>query len=134
MYMAERLVNEYATNTDVSDILNNAELVIIGHVNPDGNQFSWDTDRLWRKNRRSNGPGVNGVDLNRNLDDHWGEGGSSTNPASDTYMGPARASEPEIEALASYFAKNAPVIGGIDFHSYTQLVLRPYGWTRAEHC
>ena len=34
-------------------------------------QYTWNNDRLWRKNRR---PGTicDGVDLNRNYNDHWG--------------------------------------------------------------
>ena len=34
-------------------------------------QYSWSEDRLWRKNRRPGNP-CDGVDLNRNYNDHWG--------------------------------------------------------------
>jgi murein tripeptide amidase MpaA len=132
MYLADRLVAEYGTNPKVKAILDNSELIIIGHANPDGNQWSWGYDRLWRKNRRDNNFGLYGVDLNRNYPDHWGQGGSSTSPISDTYMGPSAMSEPEIQAGVQFFAENAPIIGAIDWHSYTQLVLRPYGWTRED--
>ena len=61
--------------------------------------------RLWRKNLRDNdGDGVitpgDGVDLNRNYPTRWGydNEGSSPNPTSDTYRGPAPASEPETQA------------------------------------
>ena len=35
-------------------------------------QYSWSEDRLWRKNRRPGSP-CDGVDLNRNYNDHWNE-------------------------------------------------------------
>ena len=88
--------------------------------------------RLWRKNRRDNGrlQGA-GVDLNRNYDTNWDmDGGASRMPGSETYKGPYAASEPEVQALTAYFLKQARVVGAIDFHSFSQLILRPYGHTR----
>jgi hypothetical protein len=57
-----------------------------------------------------------------NSSDHWGEGGSSTSPSSDTYRGPAAASEPEVQAIGRFFREEGKVIAGIDFHSFSQLV------------
>ena len=34
-------------------------------------QYTWNGNRLWRKNRRP-GSVCDGVDLNRNYNDHWG--------------------------------------------------------------
>ena len=35
-------------------------------------QYTWTNDRLWRKNRRIiEGSSCDGVDLNRNYNDHW---------------------------------------------------------------
>ena len=34
-------------------------------------QYTWTSSRLWRKNRRD-GNVCDGVDLNRNYNDHWG--------------------------------------------------------------
>ena len=63
-------------------------------------------ERLWRKNLRDNdGDGEitlgDGVDPNRNFPSHWGydEEGSSSIPSSETYRGPAPASEPETQAM-----------------------------------
>lgn len=107
--------------------LPNYQFVVVPVVNPDGYEYSWTTDRLWRKNRRSNGASF-GVDTNRNWNSHWGQGGSSTNPASDTYMGPSVASEPEVQAAAKFFLQYKNIVAGFDIHSYSQLILRPYGW------
>ncbi|MCH7516305.1 MAG: hypothetical protein IIB08_04130, partial [Bacteroidetes bacterium] len=56
---------------------------------------------VWRKNRRDNG-GSFGVDLNRNFGYKWGydNSGSSPEPTSNTYRGPAPFSEPESQAVS----------------------------------
>jgi len=42
-------------------------------------------------------------------------------------------SEPETQNIANYFKQNGPILGAIDFHSYSQLILRPWGYTN-ESC
>jgi len=127
------LVDDYnAKVDDVVNILENINLAIVPITNPDGYVYSWNTDRNWRKNRFPNGGTCYGVDINRNYPDHWGQGGSSNLPCSDTYMGPSVASERETQNTVNYFKgfqQYAPVYAAIDWHSYSQLVLRPYGWT-----
>jgi len=86
---------------------------------------------MWRKNRAPNDGSSQGVDLNRNYPDHWGsDNGSSGRTYSDTYRGPKAISEPETRALIAAFRSFEPrIVGAIDLHSYSQLLLRPYGWT-----
>jgi len=83
------------------------------------------------KEPKNNGNGIYGVDLNRNWDSHWGGQGSSSNPSSDTYHGLSAFSEPETSAISKYINSLGNIWGAIDFHSYSQLILRPYGWTNA---
>lgn len=108
--------------------LRDVEYIIIPVVNPDGYAFTWTRNRLWRKNMAPALLG-RGVDLNRNFAEHWGEEGSSKLPISDTYRGTSAASEPETRAIQNYFLKMGRVVGAIDWHSYSQLILFPYGWT-----
>lgn len=132
-YVLEHLLSKYGKDDAVTRILDEAELHIIPFVNPDGFKYTWSNDRLWRKNRNPNtGSSCVGTDLNRNYNDHWNGGGSSNNPCSETYMGKAAASEIETQVTQNYFMSIPPVIGAIDWHSYSQLVLRPYGWTSAD--
>ena len=61
---------------DVVKILNTTELWFVLVQNPDGYQYTFDGDRLWRKNLRDNdGDGeisiLDGVDINRNFPEHW---------------------------------------------------------------
>jgi len=118
----------------VTRLLSNVQFVIVPLSNPDGYEYAHTNERLWRKNRRKNTGGSYGVDLNRNWNDHWGGAGSSGIPTSDTYRGTSAFSEPESLSVSNYISKNNMednILGAIDFHSYSQLVLRPYGWTTA---
>lgn len=90
--------------------------------------------RLCRKNLRdNNGDGVigagDGVDPNRNFADHWGMDaeGSSADPASETYRGPAPASEPETIAMEALFEEIHPVFQKND-HTAAELLLYPQGF------
>jgi len=105
------------------------DIWIVPVANPDGYQFSFDGDRLWRKNRRLNADGTLGVDLNRNYPAFWGrdEIGSSTNPAAETYRGTTPASEPEVAALIAFQRQHPPVVS-VSYHTYTGLVIHPYGF------
>jgi len=129
LYVAEKLITLYSTDSSVKQILDRVAFEFIPVSNPDGYLFSWSTTRLWRKNRRANTGGSFGVDLNRNFDDHFGEQGVSLNPTSETYPGTGPFSEPESLAVAR--RSNATKYNAaVDFHSYSQLVLRPPDWSR----
>ena len=128
-YIAEQLLT--SSDPRVRSIVNNLEFAIAPVVNPDGYAFTWDSDRLWRKNRRYN-EFCHGVDLNRNWAEKWGLCGASTNPCSDTFRGPEAMSEPESSAIANYvvaeISAERSIVAAIDFHAYGELILRPYGW------
>jgi len=137
MFILTQLITLYSSNSAVRTLLDNNQFIFVPLVNPDGYVFTWTgtNNRLWRKNRRLNTGGTYGVDLNRNWDIQWGGVGSSHTPSSDTYCGTAPFSEPESSAVRDYLNSfNSPVgaVGGaIDYHSYSQLILRPYGYTNA---
>ena len=68
-------------------------------LNPDGYEFTWNGDRMWRKNRNpNNGSSCKGVDLNRNYDAEWMHAGSSSSKCSSVYAGTSAFSEPESQA------------------------------------
>jgi len=129
MYIADFMLSGYGTDARIQEILQNVEVFVVPVVNADGYVYTWTTQRLWRKNRRPNAGGTFGVDLNRNWGYQWGGIGSSSDPNSDIYRGTGPFSEPETQALSNYFLANPRIRANIDFHSYGQLVLTPWGYT-----
>ena len=111
--------------------LQQAEIWVAPMVNPDGHEFTRTGDRLWRKNRRRNPDGSIGVDPNRNYGYMWGTldvNTSSHVPADETYVGPRAFSEPETRAVRDLVARQ--LFGGVvTYHSYSQLILHPWGYT-----
>ena len=103
-------------------------------ANPDGYQYTFEHERLWRKNLRdNNGDGQitvgDGVDPNRNFAEHWGydNEGSSPDPADETYRGPSAASEPETQAMQGLINRIEPKFQS-NFHSFGEWLLYPQGW------
>jgi murein tripeptide amidase MpaA len=132
-YLATHLLEHYGLDPLVTDLVDHVEWLLIPVFNVDGYIYTWTTDRLWRKNRRLNADGSYGVDINRNWGYGWGLAGSSSYPNSGTYRGTAPFSEPETQALRDMFLQYANVRAQIDIHSYSQLILWPWGYT-AELC
>jgi len=131
-YIVNKLVTSYGTNSTVTSLLDSVVFHIVPFTNPDGYAYTWSNDRLWRKNRNTNNGNLcRGVDINRNYNSKWAQGGSSSSACSDTYHGPSPNSEIETQNTIAYFSSVAPVYLAIDWHSYSQLILRPYGWTSA---
>lgn len=129
MYIADQLVEAFANDPRVSPLLKRCEILIVPVVNPDGYLYTWSNNRLWRKNRRNNGNGTIGVDNNRNWGYQWGGEGASTNPGDETYRGTAAFSEPETQRLRDYILANPRIVAHIDYHSFSQLILSPWGYT-----
>lgn len=124
------LLENYATDPQVQNLVNQSEIWIVPLVNPDGLYYSIHFYRYWRKNRRNNGDGTYGVDLNRNYGYEWGidNVGSTPYTFSETYRGAAAFSEPETRAIRDLFAqRNFGAL--ISYHSFSQLILYPWGYT-----
>ena len=124
--VADRLVTGYDTDPRIRAFVDGTELWIVPVANPDGYQYTWSTNRYWRKNRR----GSYGVDLNRNFALAWGGDGSSRRRSSEVYHGESPFSEPESAALRD-LAMREQVALHIDFHAYGQLLLYPWDYTAA---
>jgi hypothetical protein len=140
LYIAHLLTDNYANDSRIRNIVDNREVWIIPDVNPDGGEYDIATGsyRSWRKNRQPNaGSSAIGTDLNRNWSWQWGCcGGSSGTTSSETYRGPSAFSAPETQRVRDFVSSR--VVGGvqqikaaIDWHTYSELVLWPYGYTTA---
>jgi carboxypeptidase T len=129
------LLENYGTNDEVTYLVNHLQLYFVPCINPDGYVYNETTNPngggMWRKNRRNNGGGVYGVDLNRNYSYGWGTTGTSTTPSNDTYCGPSVFSEPETQAMR-WLVQNNHFITAFNAHTYAEDILFPIGTTTAE--
>ena len=123
-----------ANDKEIRDLLKNNELWFLVVANPDGYQYTFDTERLWRKNLRDNDDDgqitrADGVDPNRNYPEHFAydEEGSSSQISSETYRGPSAGSEPETQAMMSLFDR-VDFSFQINWHSFGQWLLYAEGW------
>ncbi|WP_329271563.1 M14 family metallopeptidase [Streptomyces sp. NBC_01451] len=140
LYLLRNLTSTYATDSRVKSMIDSREIWIIPDLNPDGGEYDIASGqyRSWRKNRQPNsGSSYVGTDMNRNWNYRWGCcGGSSGSTSSETYRGPSAESAPEVKVVADFVRSR--VVGGvqqiktgIDFHTYSELVLWPFGYTTA---
>lgn len=118
----QRVLGGYATDPQLHALVDDHELWFVPMANPDGVDYVWNVNNLWRKNRRNNGANF-GVDQNRNYPFLWSLCGSSATTGSETYRGPSAGSEPEVQTMRNLMARLRPEIY-LDFHSYGQDVLR----------
>ncbi len=142
LYFMHWLCENYGTDPIATYLVNNREMWFIPLVNPDGyvinETYHPEGGGMWRKNTRDNNSnGVfdslyDGVDMNRNFGYMWGTAGASTDPSSETYMGPDSFSEPEIQGYRS-FVLSRHFRTNISYHSYSGMYLFPWGYT-TDHC
>lgn len=144
---AEYLVQNYGIDPDATWLLDYHEVHLMLHTNPDGRKQA-ETGQSWRKNTNNNycsNSSSRGADLNRNFAFQWDCcGGSSDSQCDDTYHGASGGSEPEVQAVQNYVLnqfidQRGPGINDpapadatgvyIDLHSFSQLVLWPWGFT-----
>jgi hypothetical protein len=120
--LAWHLVENYGSDQQVTDIVDDIRVYIIPVVNPDGFNYSRTTYPMWRKNRNPSGA----VDSNRNYGYYWGGPGSSGSSGSQTYRGIAPFSEPETRAIRDFYSDKHPVTT-ITGHTHGGWWLFPWG-------
>lgn len=153
----DHLANGYGADADLTALLDHSEVWVVPVVNPDGRAIveqGGAAPYTQRKNANdTNGTGCAspptassqwGVDLNRNASFAYHTAGFSTAPCSLTYDGLAAASEPEQSFVESFLSSLFPDQRGpnptdaapvtatgamVTLHSYSNLVLLPWGWT-----
>ncbi|GCB74245.1 carboxypeptidase A1-like [Scyliorhinus torazame] len=130
LWFANKLVSEYGKDSSVSSLLNTMDLYLEIVTNPDGYSFTHTNNRMWRKTRSNHaGTSCKGVDPNRNFDANFGGPGASGNACSSTYYGPYVNSEKEVKAIVDFVTNHGNFKSFIDVHSYSQLLMFPYGYT-----
>ncbi len=123
------LAAAYAENEFAIELIKRWNVWIVPMLNVDGSNIVWSKNSYWRKNARANGSRTFGVDVNRNYNYQFGKcRGSSGMKSSQTYRGEGPASEPETQALIGLAEAIKPA-AYISYHSFSELVLIPYGCT-----
>lgn len=139
-YIMFQLLNEYALNNNGNNnqkgdhVFNSFNFVFIPVLNPDGYEYTWTTDRLWRKNRQDTGnKDCPGFDLDRTFGYHWQP--TWEYPCSSNYNGETPFIAKESQLLDQYIknkfgsAMNETLYVFLDFHSYSQEILYPFTYS-----
>jgi len=143
---AEYLLTNYGTDAEATWLVDHREIHLLLQGNPDGRKIA-ETGIYKRKTQNNNhcpGSDNRGIDMNRNFGWMWNQGSGSSGVACDqTYRGPSAQSENENTAIDSYLktlfidARGSNLADAapddttgvfIDIHSYSELVLWPYGF------
>merc|ERR1711992_74519 len=119
------------TMLDILSSRKNLDWYFLPSANPDGYRKSRDDDRMWRKTTtKYDGDICQGTDANRNWDFHWSETGASGDSCSQTYYGPEPFSEVENRNVRDFVsARKDRIVFYQTLHSYSQLILFPWGYT-----
>jgi hypothetical protein len=130
--MAQRLVKWLAappgTDARRDSLVQTRDIYVMPVANPDGYQYTFTSDRLWRKTRAPQVGGQIGADMNRNHSVNWGldNQGSSPDASSEIYRGPTAASEVETRNIEAFHAAHPPV-AAVSYHTFAGLILYPVG-------
>lgn len=134
LYGIYEILHHFEANPDEWQELAKLDFLFIPVLNPDGYEYSWTTDRLWRKNRQP-APGADesqcrGIDIDHSYDFHWTP--SSDSVCGEDYAGTYPFEAYELRVWDSYLNRtneSHKIWGYIDLHSYSQEILFPYAYS-----
>ncbi|CCK71781.1 putative metallocarboxypeptidase KNAG_0H03670 [Huiozyma naganishii CBS 8797] len=111
--------------------LNSLDFIFVPVFNPDGYNYTWTSDRLWRKNRQETYlSSCRGIDIDRSFGYEWSS--SDDFPCNENYAGevPFEAVEARLWSEYLYHVKrDYKIYGFLDLHSYSQEILYPYAYS-----
>ncbi|KAI1436064.1 hypothetical protein GGR50DRAFT_693626 [Xylaria sp. CBS 124048] len=133
-YVAWSFIQSLDRDPMINEILKKFDLVFIPVLNPDGYDYTWEVDRLWRKSRqRTKMSYCRGLDLDHSFSYQWNSIDQQSEPCSESYGGDEPLQAVEAAQLADW-ARNETdrgfkFVAYLDLHSYSQQVLVPYSFS-----
>lgn len=131
LYSIYGMLRHYEENPHDSKTLAKLDFLFFPVLNPDGYEYSWTTDRLWRKNRQGTSSSkCFGIDIDHTFDYHWTR--SLDSPCGEEYSGEGPFEALELRAWRNYLNKTNhehKIYGYVDIHSYGQEILYPYAYS-----
>ena len=133
-YLAWSFITAYGKERTITKLLDKFDIIFLPVANPDGFDYTWHVDRLWRKTRQeTNLRYCRGLDLDRTFGFEWDFSQTHRDPCSESYGGeePFQAVEAvEISNWArNQTLNNVRFVGLLDLHSYSQQILFPYSYS-----
>lgn len=137
-YVAWSFITSVDNDPMVKKILEQFDIIFVPVVNPDGYEYTWEVDRLWRKSRQpTSHSSCPGYDLDHVFGYQWNgiehQYSYYDEECSESYGGHAPFEAVEACELADW-ARNVTetgtnLVGFIDLHSYSQQILIPYEYS-----
>ncbi|KAI0124423.1 hypothetical protein BJ170DRAFT_703728 [Xylariales sp. AK1849] len=133
-YVAWSFITSFNDDPLATKILNEFDIVFVPVLNPDGYEYTWNVDRLWRKSRQRTPMHLcTGFDLDHSFGYRWDTAEHQKEPCSESYGGDKPFQAVEASQLAEWAKNetehNVDFVAYLDLHSYSQQILWPYAYS-----